>query len=132
MCMTHATGTFEITEWREDRYQEFDGGGGLAEAQVSQKFTGDIDGTGTVRWLMCYRPDKTADWVGLQVVAGMIGGRAGTFVLRSTGVFDGATAAGDWAVVEGSGTGELEGLSGSGRIEAPMGGQATYTFDYEL
>lgn len=129
---THATGTFEITGWDENRYQELDGGGGLAQAEVTQKFTGDIEGTGSVRWLMCYRPDKTADWVGLQLVNGQVGGRQGSFVLRSAGVFDGAKAEGDWTVVAGSGTGELEGLSGTGRIEAPMGSQATYTLDYPL
>ena len=130
--MTHASGTFEITGWNENRYQDLDGGGGLAQADVSQKFAGDVEGAGSVRWLMCYRSDKTADWVGLQLVAGTLGGRSGTFVLRSSGAFDGAKAAGDWSVVEGSGTGELEGLSGRGRIEAPLGGEASYTLDYEL
>lgn len=128
----HATGRFEITAWNEDRYEELDGGGGLAQADVGQKFTGAIEGTGSVRWLMCYRPDKTADWVGLQLVTGAIEGKQGSFVLRSAGVFDGSKAAGDWTVVAGSATGELDGLSGSGRIEAPMGSQATYTLDYEL
>ncbi len=129
---THGTGTFEIAEWKEAGYQNLEGGGGLAQADVGQKFSGDIEGAGSVRWLMFYRPDKSADWVGLQVVAGTLGGRAGTFVLRSSGIFDGATAAGEWSVVEGSGTGELGGLSGTGRIEAPMGGRATYTLDYRL
>ena len=129
---THASGMFEIASWDESRYEERDGGAGLAEAQVSQTFTGGIEGHGSVRWLMCYRPDKTADWVGLQLIDGELGGRKGSFVLRSTGVFDGSTAAGDWSVVPGSGVGELAGLSGLGRIDAPMGGEATYTLDYEL
>src|SRR5436853_1554906 len=97
-----ATGTFEIASWDENRYEEREGGAGLAEAQVSQKFTGGIEGHGSVRWLMCYRPDKTADWVGLQLIEGEVGGRKGSFVLRSAGVFDGTTAAGDWSVVPGS------------------------------
>ncbi len=129
---THATGTFEITGWNEEDFEELDGGGKLTHAEVSQTFTGAIEGAGSVRWLMCYRPDRSADWVGLQLIDGEVGGRKGSFVLRSAGVFDSPKAAGDWTVVTGSATGELAGLSGSGRIEAPMGSQATYTLDYEL
>jgi hypothetical protein len=109
-----------------------DGGGGLAQADVKQKFTGDIEGTGSVRWLMFYRADKSADWVGLQLINGQVSGRRGSFVLQSGGVFDGSQVRGEWSVLGGSGTGELEGLSGSGQIEAPMGSKATYTLDYEL
>jgi hypothetical protein len=128
----HATGSFEIAGWDENRYEEMDGGGGLAQADVKQRFAGDIEGTGSVRWLMFYRADKSADWVGLQLINGQVGGRRGSFVLQSGGVFDGSQVRGEWSVLGGSGTGELEGLSGSGQIEAPMGSKATYTLDYEL
>ena len=129
---THGTGTFQITSWDEDRYTEMEGERGLSQANVTQSFSGDIEGAGSVRWLMCYRPDGTADWVGLQHVEGRIGDRSGSFVLQTVGTFDGSKAAGRWSVVAGSGTGELAGLSGEGRIEAPMGSQATYTLEYEL
>jgi hypothetical protein len=81
---------------------------------------------------MCYRPDGTADWVGLQRIVGRVGDRSGSFVLTTLGTFDGSRAAGDWSVVPGSGTEELEGLRGTGRIEAPLGGNATYTLEYDV
>jgi hypothetical protein len=127
-----AEGTFQIRGWEETRYADMEAGRGLAEAAVTQDFAGDITGTGAVRWHMCYRSDGTADWVGMQQISGQIAGREGTFVLRTVGTFDGAKASGDWQVVVGSGTGEMAGLTGTGRIEAPMGQQATYSLDYDL
>jgi Protein of unknown function (DUF3224) len=129
---TNGKGSFTVTSWNEDRYVDIEGDRGLSQADVTQDFTGTIEGEGAVRWLMSYRPDGTADWVGYQRIVGRLGDRTGSFVLQSTGTFDGTTAAGDWAVVPDSGTGELAGLRGTGRMEAPMGTEATYTFEYEL
>lgn len=127
-----AEGTFEIAGWDEDTYTEMDDDRKLSQADVTQEFTGDIEGSGSVRWQMCYRPDGTADWVGMQHVDGCIGDRSGSFVLRTVGIFDGAKAAGEWTVVAGSGTGALKTLSGSGRMDAPLGTAATYVLDYEF
>ena len=99
---------------------------------MTQKFSGDIEGEGSVQWLMCYRADGTADWIGMQRIVGKVNERSGSFVLQTVGTFDGTVAAGDWSVVPGSGTDELEGLTGKGRMEAPMGSQATYTLDFAL
>jgi hypothetical protein len=46
-------------------------------------------------------------------VTGSLDGRSGSFVLQGDGTFDGTTARGRSNVVEGSGTGELSGLTGS-------------------
>jgi Protein of unknown function (DUF3224) len=130
--MAHAEGSFEIVGWDEDTYAELGGGRKLTQAEVRQKFTGDLEGEGSVRWQMAYRPDGTADWIGMQQVTGTLAGRNGIFLLQSVGTFDGSKAAGDWRVLAGSGTDGLEGISGRGTMEAPMGSQAFYSFDYEL
>ena len=70
------------------------GGGKLTAPSVTQTFTGDVEGDGAVQWLMSYRKDGTADFVGLQRVRGSIGGRTGTFVMETIGEFDGKVAAG--------------------------------------
>jgi hypothetical protein len=127
-----AHASFKIESWEEQRYGELEDGGGLARASVVQAFSGDIEGEGSVEWLFCYRPDKTADFVGLQRVAGHIGGRSGSIVLRTAGTFDGVEARGDWSVVQGSGTGQLRGLRGRGGFSAPLGSQATVTLDYDF
>jgi hypothetical protein len=46
-------------------------------------------------------------------ITGTLAGRAGSFVLQGDGTYDGKTARGQSRVVEGSGTGELAGLSGT-------------------
>ena len=82
---------------------------------------------------MCYRPDQTADFVGLERVVGRIGDRSGSFVaLHSAGSFDGAAAHGQLSVVPGSGTGELRGLCGNGSFTAPHGGEPSLTLDYDF
>jgi Protein of unknown function (DUF3224) len=127
-----ASGQFKLESWDEQTYAEFDEGGKLTRASVTQTFSGDIEGDGAVEWLMCYRPDETADFVGLQRVTGQVGERSGTFVLRTDGSFDGRVAKGDWFVVPGSGTGELRGLRGKGGFNAPLGPEATVTLDYDF
>jgi hypothetical protein len=130
--MTHAQGKFDIASWDEEPYVEIDEARKLTRATVTERFSGDVEGDGSVQWLMFYRTDGTADFVGMQHVEGTLGGRKGSFVLETTGTFDGTKAAADWTVVPGSGTGELEGVQGTGRMEAPMGSTASYELSYSL
>jgi hypothetical protein len=130
---TRATGTFKIQDWEEKPYDEIEGGRKLTRSSVKQAFAGDVEGEGAVEWLMCYRPDQTADFVGLQRIVGQIEGRTGSFVLLQTeGTFDGKVARGRLSVVPGSGTGELEGLRGTGEFSAPHGGEPSISLDYEF
>ncbi|MEY2461271.1 MAG: hypothetical protein QOG30_3101 [Acidimicrobiaceae bacterium] len=128
----HAQGKFDIASWDEEPYVEIDETRKLTRTAVTQRFSGDIQGDGSVQWLMFYRPDGTADFVGMQHVEGKFGDRKGSFVLETTGTFDGSKAAADWSVVAGSGTEELEGLQGTGHMEAPMGSTATYELEYSF
>ncbi len=128
--MTIASGSFTVASWQEDTYEELEGSQGLTEAKVELALSGGVEGEASVRWLMAYRPDGTAHFIGLARVQGSVDGRAGTFVLESTGEFDGTVAKGPWSVVPGSANGELAGLGGTGGFEA--GAEATYTLDYTL
>lgn len=125
-----ALSSFQVASWDEDTYDELDTGRGLTQAVVSLTFSGTIEGHGSVRWLMAYRADGTASFVGLARITGSLDGRSGSFVLQNTGAFDGMVARGTWSVVEGSGTDALEGLAGAGGFEA--GQEATYTLEYRL
>jgi hypothetical protein len=130
---TRAECEFKIEGWDEQPYTEIDDGRKLTRASVRQAFSGDIEGEGEVEWLLCYRPDKTAEFVGLQRIVGRVGDRAGSFVLTQTdGVFDGTEARGELSVVPGSGTGDLAELRGTGRFRAPHGSPASFELDYEL
>jgi hypothetical protein len=124
---TQVKGTFKIDSWDEQPYADK-----LSRAQVRASYSGDIEGQGETEWLMCYREDKTADFVGFQRITGRLGGRSGSFVFESTGAFDGKEAAGPLAIVRGSGTGELAGIVGRGTLSAPMGGEPSVSLDYDF
>ena len=57
---------FEIANWDETPFDDGVGVSKLTEALVAKKYSGDIDGTSTTKWLMAYAPDKTATYVGIE------------------------------------------------------------------
>lgn len=129
--MATLNGAFKVASWNEDAYDERDGHR-LTRASVTQHFEGDIAGEGAAQWLMAYRPDGTARFVGLQLVDGTMAGRRGTFVLETAGEFDGRVARWEASVVVDSSTGELPRLTGGGHFEAPLGSEASYELELEL
>jgi len=128
--MTDASGTFQVTGGGEDTYQDLEGGPKLTRVNGTQRFTGDIEGDGSVEWLMCYLPDGTARFAGLQRVEGSIGGSTGSFVMESVGSHDGKGSKGVWTVIAGSATADLSGLTGEGTFDAPGGPEVSYLLEY--
>ena len=129
--MTKARGEFTVTGWREETYAEREPGK-LTRAGGEQSFSGAVKGSGSVEWLMCYREDGTATYVGMQQIEGTLGGKKGSFVLTAVGAFNGTTSDGEWQVVAGSGRDDLAGISGNGSFNAGPGPQATFELDYSL
>lgn len=129
--MKKATGQFRITGGHEETYAKRNPGR-LTRAGATQEFTGDIEGTGRIEWLMCYRGDRTAEFVGIQEIDGTIVGRRGEFVMTSSGSHDGVRSKGSWTVVPGSGTGDLSGIIGHGTWLAGPGPQATFELSYDI
>ena len=117
---------------KDDPYEQLPGGGKLTRASGEQAYTGDIEGRGQVQWLMSYRRDGTAHFVGIWHVTASIEGRKGSFIAESVGEFDGAASSGSLTILEGLADGELSGLRGSGTFTAPGGAETTYDLDYEL
>jgi hypothetical protein len=126
-----ANARFAIQSWNENPCGEGEGQPRMTRASVAKTYTGDIEGTSEVEYVMMYRADGTAAFVGLERVAGRLAGRAGTFVLQRTGVFEGGLAKESYAVVPGSGTGELRGLSGGGTSAVGHGMEHPFTLEYE-
>lgn len=123
---------FAIRTWDEKAYSEGQDLPRLTRASVTRTFTGDIDGEGHVEYLMMYRNDGSATFVGLERVIGRIGARSGTFVLQRTGVFEGGQAKESYSVIPGSATGQLLGLRGEGRSAVGHGAEHPFALDYEL
>ena len=132
MTAQTASGTFKVSSMEEDTYQVLEHGGKLTRARGDQQFDGDIQGTGRVEWLMCYRSDGSARFVGHQLMKCSIGERTGTFVIEADGEFTGSTSKGDWRIVPGTGTGDLAGIDGDGGFAAEHGPDATYHLNLTL
>ncbi|HLF28462.1 MAG TPA: DUF3224 domain-containing protein [Anaerolineae bacterium] len=129
----HATGTFEVKTWDEKSYSEIDGGPKLTRASVTKSLHGDVEGEGTLEYLMIYHADGSAGVVGLERVVGRVGDRSGSFVLQHSGTDDGNAAKITWFVVPGSGTGNLRGLRGEGGFVATRSQpQVSFTLDYDF
>jgi len=107
------TTRMRITDWDESPAEEFGDGSKLTRAQVRLADGEDGLASGSAGMLAYYRPDGTSSYVTVMRLTGMLDGRAGSFVLRGEGAFDGTTASGRMTVVPGSGTGGLAGLSGT-------------------
>ena len=127
----HAKATFKIVSWDEEPFDEPECGSKLTRAHVKKSFEGDLSGTGNLMYVMTYL-DGGASFSGFEKVAGSLGGRTGTFVLRHTGSYDGEKATTECEVVPGSGTDELAGLSGTGRFSAGHAEEHEMTLDYEV
>jgi hypothetical protein len=127
-----ANARFAIKSWDEKPWNEAQQTPKLTRASVTKQYTGDIEGEGRVEYLMTYRADGSATFVGLERIDARIGGKAGVFVLQRTGVFEDGKAKESYTVVEGSGTGGLAGLRGEGISAVGHGMEHPFTLAYEL
>lgn len=111
---------FHVTSWDETPFDEGTGLATLTEALVSKRYSGDIEGTSTTKWLMAYEPDRTATFIGLERIKGTIAGKHGSLVLQHVGTFANGSADATLTVV--SGTDELAAVSGNGDFKADPAG----------
>ena len=127
-----ANARFAIKNWDEKPYSEEPGLPKLTRASVMRTYTGDIDGEGRVEFLMMYRSDGTAAFLGFERIDATLSGKSGTFVLQWTGVYEGGLAKATYFVVPGSGTGELQGLEGDGTSAVGHGMEHPFALSYAL
>jgi hypothetical protein len=124
---TQIKAAFEISSWDETPFEDGDDETKLTEALVSKRYSGDIDGTSTTKWLMAYAEDKSATYVGIEHITGTVGGRRGGLVLMHDGEYADGVATAVMRVV--SGTGELAGATGSGKFRADPAGSLLLDLD---
>jgi len=124
---------FEVKSWDEQPYEEPGNGiEKLTRATVKTLLHGEIEGEGEMEYLMTYRSDGTATFLGQERVVCTIGDRRGTFVAHHKGKYDGKKARSTFQIVPNSGTGELTGIKGKGKFVAPPGSTGKLEFDYEF
>ena len=136
--MPHLTAAFVIDS-QEPRPNQLttDAGIEFGLLLIAKTFTGAIDGTSTVEMLFTRTPREGsfagAGYVALERITGTVDGRRGSFALLHISTIDEqGTSWGRWIISPGSGTGELAGISGSGRIDIADDGAHSLQLDYEL
>ncbi len=127
---THATGSFEVKSWNEKPYSEVAGQPKLTRANVVYAYHGDLEGEGTIEYLMCYSGNNIAYFIGYEQVTGRLGERSGSFVLQHAGTYENGAVKDTLTVVPASATGNLSGLLGTGMSGGD--GEAVFTLDYEI
>lgn len=127
-----ANAQFAIKNWDEKPYSEDQDLPKLTRATVTKTYSGDIEGEGRLEYLMMYRGDGSATFVGLERVVGRLAGMTGSFVLQRIGGFEGGVAKESYSVVPGSGTGDLSGLRGEGSSAVGHGMEHPMTLSYDL
>lgn len=123
MSYSHkATTTFDVAAWSETLVTDIDGEGitagdnyypnrGVTRTEVSYTYTGDIEGSSTLVYLIAYKADA-APVFGFERFEGSIDGHEGSCVFRHVGQQDKGSVSARIEVVPGMGTGGLEGLRG--------------------
>lgn len=122
--------TFTIDSWDEKPYDEFDDGRKITRASIKKSFMGEVEGEGSLEYLMTYAEDGSASFVGMERVVGRLGDRSGSFVLRHTGTYEGGVSRALLLVVRGSATGGLSGMRGEGSFVLGHAEPYTFTLDY--
>ena len=129
--------------WDESVIEDIDGEGetkngtyyprrGVTTAKVTFQYTGDIEGTGTVAYLISYNPGF-APTSGFERFEGSIDGHDGSLVFQHAGDHDAEAVRAKLTIVEGLGTGGHEGMTGEPTIELSVhsddGYQITQSYD---
>ena len=125
-----ATGRTEVKSYVPTKFDELAGAPTLVDVQVTETFSGDIEGEGVVRVIQAARQGGATTFVGIERVRGTIAGRRGTFLLQVSGRVFGQEMRAEWFVLDGSGTGELAGLRGKGGFTAQLGRRGSIWLDY--
>jgi hypothetical protein len=123
------SGSYSPTKWDEHPYQFIEERMKLTKASVEFAFSGDIEGTAFVEYLMFYSSFDPEDihaskalYVGQMRIEGNLQGKSGSFVLTDNGTFESGIAKSQLVIIPDSGTGELSHITGSGFYAADQSG----------
>jgi hypothetical protein len=126
----NASAPFTNDRYDEEPYAEADGVE-LSRVHISRTFTGDLEGESTAE-LMIAKSEGGGGYLGHDRVTGVLDGKSGGFVFQHTGIMGPAGISNTGMIVPGTGSGELEGITGEGTMLADEEGNHTFTLNYEL
>jgi hypothetical protein len=129
--MQHANGEFDVKLPNQPPAEGTEAAQ-LGRRAILKEFRGDLQGSSLGEMLAAGTAvPGSAGYVAMERVQGMLGGRAGSFVLMHFGVMDRGQSSLTIRVVPDSGTDALAGLTGTMAIDI-RDGHHFYRFEYEL
>ncbi len=121
----NATGTFTVELAAQD-----DASHPAGRMLISKQYTGDLAAAGRGQMLSKRIEGGAAVYFAIEEVTGALAGRTGGFSLLHRGRMDANSQSLDIAILEGSGSGELTGISGTMQItQNESGHQYELVFD---
>ena len=127
----HATGSFEVKTTLLDPAFKFDDNS-LGRLSLEKQFHGDLEAASKGEMLTAGTPVKgSGAYVAIERVSGTLHGRSGSFILQHNGTMSHGAFQLNIIVAPDSGTGQLEGLTGSMTIIIKEG-KHSYDFAYTL
>jgi expansin (peptidoglycan-binding protein) len=126
-----AQGTFEV-KTAPLRADDATAATSIGRYSLDKGYRGDLEAASAGEMLGAGNPATgTAGYVAIEQVSGNLHGKSGSFALQHFGTMDQGKFDLNVRVVPGSGTGELEGITGTMTIIIE-GGKHSYTFEYLL
>ena len=133
-----ATAIYSVKKWNEETYEKISDEMKMTKTSVEYEFKGELEGTGTVEYLMFYKyfnekdqHKSSATYLGLIRFTGKLSGKEGSFVIEDHGVFENGAADSNLKIIDGSGLDELKNIEGSGFYSADQNG-FKFEIDYNF
>jgi hypothetical protein len=133
-----ATGTLKPAKWDEKTYEQITADKKLTKATVELVFTGEIEGTASVEFLMFYKyadekdpHSALATFMGLMRFNGTLNGKSGSFVMEDWGTFIKGALNGELTILPDSGTGALAEIIGKAHYHSNAS-EVAFEIEYEL
>jgi Protein of unknown function (DUF3224) len=124
-----ASGTFDVTV--QPGPAEL--GGAVNRFELSKTFHGDLEASAAGVMLAAGDPGAgAAGYVAIEAVRGRLGERQGSFALQQLASMHTGSQTLRYEVVPGSGTGRLEGITGTLHLDIDGDGTHRYRLEYEL
>ena len=128
-----AAGPFDVKVTPQKPDTQIARAANLGRLTIDKRFHGDLEGISKGEMLATQTDTPgSAGYVAMERVTGTLKGRTGSFVLQHSATMTRGATKANIAVVPDSGTGELQGISGTMTITVAGDGSHSYEFDYKI
>lgn len=128
-----AVGPFDVKVTPQKPDTQIARAANLGRLTIDKRFHGDLEGISKGEMLATQTEvPGSAGYVAMERVTGKLKGRTGSFVLQHSATMTRGAPKATISVVPDSGTGELQGISGTMNITVGADGSHSYEFDYKI